>query len=103
MNVKIVKLMNGDEIICDLEETKTKLKVNKPLLLAFQENRLVFVPFMQYTTAMDGFELQHASVLFVTDPVDSLINDYQMATSQILTPPQAVTPSKKKSLLRAVE
>ena len=103
MNVKIIKLVNGDELICDLEETKTKLKVNKPLLLAFQENRLVFVPFMQYTTAMEGFELQHASVLFVTDPVDSLINDYQMATSQILTPPQAATPSKKKSLLRSVE
>jgi hypothetical protein len=102
MNVKIVKLVNGDEIICDLEETKTKLKVTKPLLLAFQENRLVFVPFMQYTTAMEGFELQHASVLFVTDPVDSLINDYQMATSQILTPPQAAT-GGKKSLLRAVE
>lgn len=102
MNVKIIKLVNGDEIICDLEETKTKLKVTKPLLLAFQENRLVFVPFMQYTTAMDGFELQHASVLFVTNPVDSLINDYQMATSQILTPPQAATTSKK-SLLRAVE
>ena len=102
MNIKIIKLMNGDEIICDLEETKTKLKVNKPLLLAFQENRLVFVPFMQYTTAMEGFELLPASVLFVTDPVDSLINDYQMATSQILTPPQAAT-TGKKSLLRAVE
>ena len=101
MNIKIIKLTNGDEIICDLEETKAKLKVKKPLLLAFQKNRLVFVPFMQYTTAMEGFELQHASVLFVTDPVDSLINDYQMATSQIVTPPQAA--SGKKSLLRAVE
>ena len=79
MNIKIIKLVNGDEIICDLEETKTKLKVNKPLLLAFQENRLVFVPFMQYTTAMEGFELLATSVLFVTDPVDSLVNDYQMA------------------------
>ena len=101
MNIKIVKLMNGDEIICDLQETKTKLKVNKPLLLAFQENRLVFVPFMQYTTAMEGFEMLPASVLFITDPVDSLVNDYQMATSQILTPPQAA--GGKKSLLRAVE
>ena len=101
MNIKIIKLTNGDEIICDLEETKAKLKVKKPLLLAFQENRLVFVPFMQYTTAMEGFELQPISVLFVTDPVDSLINDYQMATSQILTPPQAA--GGKKSLLRAVE
>lgn len=102
MNIKIIKLVNGDEIICDLQETKTKLKVSKPLLLAFQENRLVFVPFMQYTTAMEGFELLPTSVLFVTDPVDSLINDYQMATSQILTPPQAAS-TGKKSLLRAVE
>ncbi len=101
MNIKIIKLVNGDEIICDLEETKTKLKVSKPLLLAFQENRLVFVPFMQYTTAMEGFELLTTSVLFVTDPVDSLINDYQMATSQIVTPPQAA--GGKKSLLRSVE
>ena len=101
MNIKIVKLVNGDEIICDLEETKTKLKVKKPLLLAFQENRLVFVPFMQYTSAMEGFELLPTIALFVTDPVDSLINDYQMATSQIVTPPQAA--GGKKSLLRAVE
>lgn len=103
MNIKIIKLTNGDELICDLEETKTKLKIKKPLLLAFQENRLVFVPFMQYTTAMDGFELLPTNVLFVTDPVDGLINDYQMATSQILTPPTAATSNKKKSLLRAVE
>lgn len=103
MNIKIIKLTNGDEIICDLQETKTKLKVNKPLLLAFQENRLVFVPFMQYTTATEGFEISGTNVLFVTDPVDSLINDYQMATSQILTPPQSVSGNKKKSLLRAVE
>lgn len=101
MNIKIVKLVNGDEIICDLQETKTKVKLNKPLLIAFQENRLVFVPFMQYTTAMEGFELQPTNVLFVTTPVDSLINDYQMATGQIVTPPTAV--GGKKSLLRSVE
>ena len=100
MNIKIVKLVNGDEIICDLQETKTKVKLNKPLLIAFQENRLVFVPFMQYTTAMEGFELQPTNVLFVTTPVDSLINDYQMATGQIVTPPTAV--GGKKSLLRSV-
>lgn len=103
MNIKIVKLVNGDELICDLKETKVKYEVKKPLLLAFQENRLVFVPFMQYTTAMEGFELQPANVLFVTDPVDSLINDYQMATSQIITPPQAASAGGKKSLLRSVE
>jgi len=102
MNIKIIKLVNGDEIICDLEETKTKLKVKKPLLLAFQENRLVFVPFMQYTNATEGFELSNASVLFVTNPVDSLVNDYQMATSQILTPPGA-NQKKKGGILRAVE
>lgn len=103
MNVKILKLVNGDELICDLHETKTKLKVNKPLLLAFQENRLVFVPFMQYTTATEGFELVPTNVLFVTDPVDSLINDYQMATSQILTPPNAASQKKKGGILKAVE
>lgn len=101
MNIKIVKLVNGDEVICDLEETKAKLKIKKPLLLAFQENRLVFVPFMQYTSAMEGFELMQSSVLFVTDPVESLINDYQSATSQIITPPQVA--GGKKSILRAVE
>jgi len=103
MNIKIIKLVNGDELICDLEESKTKLKVKKPLLLAFQENRLVFVPFMQYTSAMDGFEILPTNIMFVTNPVDSLINDYQMATSQIVTPPAAASNNKKKSLLRAVE
>jgi len=102
MNIKILKFVNGDEVICDLEETKTKYKVNQPLLLAFNENRLVFVPFMQYTTAVEGFEVAPTNVLFVTDPVDSLINDYQMATSKIVTPPAAAT-SKKKSILRTVE
>lgn len=101
MNVKIVKLVNGDEMICDLvAEEKTKLVLKKPLVLAFQENRLVFAPFMQYTNAMEGISLPLTSVLFVTDPVDALINDYQMATSQILTPPQA---ANKKGLLRTVE
>lgn len=96
MNVKIVKFTNGDEIICNLVETKTKLKLEQPLLLAFNENRLVFVPFMQYTRATEGFEVSVDKVLFVTDPVESLVTDYQMATSKIVTPP-------KKGILRSVE
>lgn len=102
MNIKIIKLVNGDEIIGDIEESKTKVLVKKPFLLAFQENRLVFVPFLQYTTAMEEVEVFLSSVMIIVPPVDSLINDYQMASNQLITPPSAAG-GKKKSLLRAVE
>lgn len=103
-NIKIVKLVNGDELIGKVDETsKTKYKITKPLLVAFQENRLVFAPFMQYTTAMEGFEIAATQVLFVTDPVESLINDYQMATGAIVTPPTISAGGKSRSILRSVE
>lgn len=99
MNVKILKFKNGDEVICDLEEVKTKTghsyRCKSPLLVAFNDTRLVFIPFMQYTTATQEFEVASDSVLFVTEPVESLINDYQNATSKIVTP--------RKGILRSVE
>lgn len=99
MNVKILKFKNGDEVICDLEEIKAKAglmyKCRNPLLVGFNDTRLVFIPFMQYTTATQEFEVSADSVLFVTEPVESLITDYQNATSKIVTP--------RKGILRSVE
>lgn len=99
MNIKILKFKNGDEVICELQETKGKsgtvYRCISPLLVGFNETRLVFIPFMQYTTATQEFEVNADSVLFVTEPVEQLITDYQNATSKIVTP--------RKGILRSVE
>jgi hypothetical protein len=53
MYVQVVKLITGEEIIAVVSEKKDAVELTQPMLVAVQDNRLVFIPYMQYTTASE--------------------------------------------------
>lgn len=97
MNVKILKLLTGEELIGDLDisalETHGIVRLVKPLLLFMhvdhetRTQRLLMTPYMQYSTAPEQVELTAASLLLAPlDPIDQLVDDYTEAVGGIVTP-----------------
>jgi hypothetical protein len=86
--VKIIKLAIGEELIATVRaETEDTLELESVLLIAMGQQNLVFVPYMPYTKIQsEGVTIQKKNILFVTDPIDSLIDDYGSATSKIVAP-----------------
>lgn len=94
MEIKILKLLNGEEIIGRIEQDNDgMITVSKPLGLgmqvdhARQQQKLVFVPYMPYSSATEEVILPATSLLIEpVTPLDSIINDYCEATGTIFAP-----------------
>lgn len=94
MDVKIFKLLNGEELIAELDrEEGGVLFLRKPLGLGMQvdherqKQTLVFVPYMPYSSATEEVVIPASSLLMEPlTPVDSLANDYAEATGGIIAP-----------------
>ena len=93
MNVQVVKLTTGEEIIANLTDKGDELNLVSPMLVAVQDGRLVFIPYMQYTSAAKEINLEKKHVMFVVTPVDSLIDDFQNATETVTKPRKSITSS----------
>lgn len=95
-NVKVFKLITGEEIIGNLTGVEDgMLYVKKPLAIGInhQEGKLVFVPYMAYTTGSEEVLIHSTGLIHQPlDPVDSLVSDYLEATGQ---KPKIFMPGKK--------
>ena len=91
MNIKIVRLTTGEELICDVKvrsERSTDQVILKDvaILIPTQQNQLGLAPFMAYSDAKDGFHTTMNSIMFIVEPQAELKNQYQKMFSKIITP-----------------
>jgi hypothetical protein len=90
VDVKVFKTVLGEEIIATVEKHEGGVYVLSDVLgvgVDQREGKLVFVPYMPYTSAAQSIELFENSLLFnPVDPVDSIRDDYINATRKIITP-----------------
>jgi hypothetical protein len=95
MRIEVVKLVNGEEIIADIVEGEDTIQLNDPMLIGVDNQRLIFIPYMQYTDAHKGFTIEKRHVILISTPVESLVDDYYRATNktQILTPRKSIISS----------
>jgi len=98
--VKIMRLSTGEELICDTatESTSSRGTVYNikdiAILIPTEQNSLGLAPFVPYSTAStNGIELAEKDVMFVTDPVDQLKQQYQNMFSKVMTPDQRIVTS----------
>ena len=86
-NIKFVRLTSGEEIIGDVDlngiDTDTIIIKDAIVLIPAGEGKLGFMPFMPYTKASDGFEVDLKFVMFMVDPVEDLVKQHAGATSHI--------------------
>lgn len=88
MNIKIVRLTTGEELICDVKVNSTDQVILKDvaILIPTQQNQLGLAPFMAYSDAKDGFHTTMNSIMFIVEPQAELKNQYQKMFSKIITP-----------------
>jgi len=86
--LKIVRIATGEELIClvtTLSETEVNLK-DVAILIPTEANSLGLAPFMAYSDASKGFNINTSFVMFMVDPVDGLGTQWQNMFSRVVTP-----------------
>jgi hypothetical protein len=86
-NIQLVRLTSGEEIIADVNlngiDTDTIILKDAIVLIPAGEGKIGFMPFMPYTKASDGLEVDMKFVMFMVDPVSDLVKQHAEATSSI--------------------
>tara|TARA_Y100000592_G_scaffold33098_1_gene52579 strand:- start:142 stop:423 length:282 start_codon:yes stop_codon:yes gene_type:complete len=87
MEYKLVRLSNGEEVIGQVTETENQITIKDGhALFAPEPGKIGFIPFMPYTKAKEGVTVDKQFVMFVVDPLDSLVDQIKGKGSRIMTP-----------------
>jgi hypothetical protein len=77
MEVKVIGLKTGEQILSQVETVGSDLLLKKPsILVPAGEKGIGLAPWMPYTKAADGIVINGDSITFSVDPVDELRNHY---------------------------
>ena len=95
MDIKLVRLTSGEELIGEVTVNRDMSVTIKKgiILIPAGEGKLGFMPFMPYTEAADGVEIEKQFIMFMVTPVQGLIDNHAESTkdeSKIITPSSAI-------------
>lgn len=96
-DIKIVRLTTGEELIATVKHSDIKegeeyndsdlmMLEDVAILIPTQENSLGLAPFMAYSDAHEKLAVLGKSIMFVTNPVEGLRQQYQTMFNKIATP-----------------
>ncbi len=77
VNVKIVKLSNGEELIGEFDDSKHIIK-NPVVMIPLDEKRIGFNPWMPYAEDKE-YQLKEDKILVVAEPSKHIGNEYNKA------------------------
>lgn len=81
MEIKVVKLVSGDEVICDVEETPSGYKLKNAHQVQVVPSRsgqpaFGLLPY-PITSEDKEIEVKHSSVMFICNPGEEFIAQYK--------------------------
>ena len=77
VNIKIVKLSNGEELIGEFDDKKHIIK-NPVVMIPLDEKRIGFNPWMPYAKDKE-YQLKEDKILVVADPSKMIANEWNKA------------------------
>ena len=88
MNIQLVRLNSGEEILCNLEKVDMNYFLKKPLILipTGETGQIGFMSWMPYAKTDDGVKISDDFVAFIVDPDDQLTAEYTSHTSRVIVP-----------------
>ena len=99
MMVKIVRLVNNEEVIGKITEKKTTVKIkNGAVIVPVGEGRMAMVPWLPHAKD-EEVELPMDKVMFIFEPLTELANEYssKMGSGLVVPPPAANIPNLQLS------
>jgi hypothetical protein len=96
--IKCVRLVTGEDIICELVDNGETYIFSNPIQLGMVPSQTTgqptfgFVPFPVYGKDRKDFslEISKSHVVFVTEAVDEFIDRYRSMNTGIVTPPKGL-------------
>lgn len=101
MNVKIVRLTSGEEIICQFEEEGDIATLKNPaVLIPSPEGKLLLAKWLPYADIEEGIELNTRHFVFVIDAQKQLEDHYSnvIVNNLIVAPKSLVNPLDNSNL-----
>ena len=94
MNVKIVRLKSGEELVADIiKETETGLTLSKACIVlpTGDAGQIGLYRFMPYGKVENGLDIQKGDTYFIVEPQDDLTAYYKsiVKPNDIITGPEA--------------
>jgi len=91
-NIKLLRLTSGEEIIAEVDTSdgnQVEIK-DAIIMIPAGKGKIGFMPFIPYTKAKDGLTIRSKDIMFMVDPIESLIDQFKSARSGITMPPKGV-------------
>ena len=86
-NMKLVRLSSGEEVIGKVEEHSDSITIKDAYsLIPAGEGKIGFMPFMAYTKAKDGIDIDKRFVVFVVEPIEDLVNQIRQMDTGLTVP-----------------
>jgi len=97
MNIKLIKVTSGEEIVCNLIEDGDYYIIHKGISPIPNANGTVgFVPWCPLEKKdSEGIKLSKQFVMYITEPADEIAEQFE----RMLNPTKLATPEKKKLIL----
>ena len=83
--IKIIKLVNGDDIIASVEKKENNFILNQPYRLVFSNEGLASIPMCPFSS-QKTYEILESNVLFQAEPEDEIKNSYREQIGSIVVP-----------------
>tara|TARA_B100002019_G_scaffold293456_1_gene321190 strand:- start:2851 stop:3129 length:279 start_codon:yes stop_codon:yes gene_type:complete len=86
MAVKIVRMLSGEDVLCDCEESEDHFQFQDAVVVVpTQQSSVQFVPYSPFGNK-DPLKINKNMVVFVTEPDNSLLNQHKKMFGGIITP-----------------
>jgi hypothetical protein len=102
-NVKILRLITGEDVIAKVEENDQGLSLNKPFVIIPHQQgpgkpvQLMMTLYSPYSKS-DSVTIKNDKVISMVEPKEEILSSYQQNTSSIVTAPGLITESKLPKL-----
>jgi hypothetical protein len=102
-NVKILRLITGEDVIAKIEENDQGLSLNKPFVIIPHQQgpgkpvQLMMTLYSPYSKS-DNVTIKNDKVISMVEPKEEILSSYQQNTSSIVTAPGLITESKLPKL-----
>lgn len=87
MNIKIVKLFNGEELIGEYNE-KTSVIKNPVVMIPVNKEQIAFQPWLPYAEDKE-YSIKKEHIVITATPTSTILNEYNRAFGSGLVVPSA--------------
>ena len=85
--MELIRLSSGEEVIGKVTDNGDSITITDGYsLIPAGEGRIGFMPFMAYTKAKDGITIEKKFIVFIVEPIESIVDQVREMNSGIQAP-----------------